>query len=589
MTSAPGRLDSSPEAGETLRITRVLGTVLWFAIVTGFLEALFLLGKWRIFDRFTWSSVHVIWMAPVANGLLLLFPALALGLVARFRPHWLTLARLSAILVFGMAMCLLIVGSNGALALWAVVLIALGISIRFGSAISRHEQQFSRIIRRTTPALAALVVVLALLVPGWMALRERTAVKALQSTGNRPNVLLIILDTVRSASMSLYDSTLMTTPHLNRWASDAVVFHAAQASAPWTLPSHASMFTGHWPHELRAGWKTPLANDFPTLAELLQEHGYVTAGFVANHYYTTRQSGLSRGFIYYDDLPLTPKEVLRSSLLGQVAVGLWSHGKYTFQPERSTARRDAGEISQAFLRWLPRHRDRPWFVFLNYFDAHRPYRVPLAFTDSLPHKAGLVGQYERSIHYLDRELGSLLAELDRQGYLRNSIVVITSDHGEEFGGHGVSGHGNSLYRSATQVPLIIKHPGYTPAGLRIAQPVSLRDLAPTILELANIRDHTIDGVSLASIWRNGEHYPDTVLTELLEKLPDVENQQFKTPMYSLMTREFRYIRQANGTEEIYETASDPDEQTNLADSVRGRRVLPQLRAALARRIAPNPL
>src|SRR5262249_37940885 len=144
-----------------------------------------------------------------------------------------------------------------------------------------------------------------------------------------PNVLLITLDTVRAKNLSLYGYGRHTAPQLERWAKRGGTFDRALATAPWTLPSHASMFTRRHPHPPRrprpprsAGWPTPLDSPSPPLAEVLASHGYATAGFVANRYYAGFDSGLGRGFARYEDYRLTPGEFVNTSTLAK-----WVFGK----------------------------------------------------------------------------------------------------------------------------------------------------------------------------------------------------------------------------------------------------------------------
>ena len=130
---------------------------------------------------------------------------------------------------------------------------------------------------------------------------------------NSPNVLLIVLDTVRADRLSLYGYERPTTPNLERLSKRGIRFDRARATAPWTLASHASMFTGHWPHELVTEWMTPLQGNLPMLAEYLGAHGYATAGFVANVLYCSQNSGLARGFTHYEDYILEKLAPLRTS------------------------------------------------------------------------------------------------------------------------------------------------------------------------------------------------------------------------------------------------------------------------------------
>src|SRR5207302_1043365 len=184
-----------------------------------------------------------------------------------------------------------------------------------------------------------------------------------------------------------------TTPRLERLAKQGIRFDEARATAPWTLASHASFFTGRWPHELGVEWLTPLRGNFPTLAEYLGSHGYATAGFVANSVYCSYDTGLDRGFTYYEDylFDLQHLRPLRTALLVEYAwdgvsnLGLWlsqSLPRVRFHPWlrwlSATNRKHAGSINREFIDWFSQRPEpqRPFFAFLNYLDAHAPYLPP---------------------------------------------------------------------------------------------------------------------------------------------------------------------------------------------------------------------
>ena len=307
-------------------------------------------------------------------------------------------------------------------------------------------------------------------------------------------MLLIVWDTVRAANTSLYGYRRATTPNLERLASRGVRFDLAFSTSSWTLPSHASMFTGRWPHELGVGWKTPVRDGVPTLAGYLASHGYDTAGFVANLDYCSRETGLARGFAHYEDFPLSVFDTFtRYIALGRrIDVSSWAStidslvekhtGRwYDLIPRSREHAKSADAINRAFLGWLGKRPEngRPFFAFLNYNDAHSPYEVPdpsipgfglrpasssqrqtlqgftgldkkTLSTDDV-HMANDV--YDDCISYLDRRLGLLLDELSRRGVLENTLLIVTSDHGEHLGDHRLFFHGCSLYRQLVQVPL----------------------------------------------------------------------------------------------------------------------------------------
>ena len=193
---------------------------------------------------------------------------------------------------------------------WSSSLLSAGLAVQSARLISAHRQAFLRFVRLTTPILAGAVLALALATSGVRAWSERRAIAALAPPPrSAPNVLLIVWDTVRARNVGLYGHNRPTTPNLQRLAARGAWFRHAFSTSSWTLPSHASMFTGRWPHELSAGWKTPLDDREPTLAGRLSSLGYDTAGFVANLDYLGRETGVARGFAHYDDYPLTVREV----------------------------------------------------------------------------------------------------------------------------------------------------------------------------------------------------------------------------------------------------------------------------------------
>jgi membrane-anchored protein YejM (alkaline phosphatase superfamily) len=223
--------------------------------------------------------------------------------------------------------------------------------------------------------------------------QRREASRPLPPAGS-PNVLLIVLDTVRADRLSLYGYHRSTTPTLERLAKRGIRFDAARAAAPWTLMSHASFFSGRWPHELDVKWQTPLRTNAPMLAENLATHGYATAGIVSNAVHCSYDTGLDRGFTYYEDYVLDKPNILRTAVLVEelrktilflVFLGLRHDSallhleKEYLEPEPEIlVRRDAESINGGFLAWLDRRRDRarPFFAFLNYLDAHTPYKLP---------------------------------------------------------------------------------------------------------------------------------------------------------------------------------------------------------------------
>jgi arylsulfatase A-like enzyme len=443
--------------------------------------------------------------------------------------------------------------------------------------------------------LLLLTLGLLTLVEGRRLWKERVALSSLPAmSAQPPNVLLIILDTVRAASLSLYGYSRPTTPHLERLAQGGVWFRHAFSPTSWTLPSHASIFTGRHAHELSTDWRIALDATYPTLAEVLSSRGYVTAGFVANTRYCNAGTGLSRGFIHYDDSSLGPGRLVESSwILSMIHRALERPTEYRSWVWRKHAR----DINRHFLRWVDRSGPRPFFAFLNYWDAHNPYAPPEGYADRfgtagiplqpvLEHRSdrgirdsaetqGGLDAYDGAIAYLDAQLGALFGELRRRGLWDNLIIIVASDHGEEFDEHGLAQHGVSLYRPSVEVPFIIRAPRRVPEGVVVDVPVSLRDIPATIMDLLNLDNPSLAGRSAARFWTSASTPADTVVSSLTHApghppwFP-----VSKGDMTSVTLGDLRYILNGDGSEELYDFAHDVAEGDNLAaDSARTEDVL----------------
>ena len=420
------------------------------------------------------------------------------------------------------------------------------------------------------------------------------------------NVVLIVWDTVRAYNLSLYGYPRDTTPNLTRWARQGVRYDRALAPAPWTYPSHSSFFTGQWPFKLNTQWNFTLDAPDPTLAEYLASRGYQTAGFAANTSHCSYETGLARGFAHFEDYALTAR-----SLLSRTVPGTWilknivSRGDYYDEKWIGLQSRGAREIDQSFLDWLSRRRpDRPFFAFLNYFDAHDPYELPdgyggrfgirpktprdhhFLFNFSGPHDEPaqmrdiLMARdcYDDCIRFLDEQLGRLLTELERQGLLDNTEVIITSDHGEAFGDHGIFGHSSSVNLDEIGVPLVILSPD-APAGRWVDSPVSLRDLPATVVDLLGLSAGSpFPGRSLAAHWglapgRMAAGHATPAFSEQANSIA-FQPQRGSGPGHrglqmSLVASGHHYIRDGMGVEQLYDLRRDPFEMVNLMSSTDG--------------------
>jgi arylsulfatase A-like enzyme len=563
---------------------RHLPTSPWFvpalavavAVATGVLEIPAALLRRELFLLPLEGDGHILWMAVVANLVLVAPVAVVVWGVSRIRPG--RSSEQAAATVF------LALGAYALLAYiprvrgWAILILAIGLGVQGARLAMRRRSAFHEAVRRLAWALPLLVVLYAGAAFAWKPLRERWGHRGLPAAASgSPNVLLLVLDTVRSMRLSLYGYGRETTPALQRWARSGAVFDQAIATSPWTLPSHGGMFTGRYPHELNAGFRTDLDDRWPTLAEALAQRGYRTGGFSANRRYASYESGLARGFARYDDYRVSLGQVMVSAALGRQL--LWKPwfqdliGYYDLY-----GRKDAAVVTDQFLTWAGGASEgRPFFAFLNYYDAHDPYLAPAPFNrrftgDTTRYRPLALGPgrtpaeitraleaHEGTLAYLDTQIDRLLLTLESRGLLEHTLVILTSDHGEHFGEHGLMDHGNSLYRPLLEVPLLVRLPGRVPAGVRVRDPVTLRDLPATVWELTGGPDDTpFPGTSWSSRWRPGETAatPSPILSALSWPNGEIA--------YALRLADHSYIDWFQQKEELYDLRSDPTESTNLA-------------------------
>lgn len=415
----------------------------------------------------------------------------------------------------------------------------------------------------------------------------------------RPNIILISLDTVRADHLSSYGYGRPTTPRLDDLARRGVLFENAIVSAPWTLASHASILTELLPHQHGANWAVPLHSGPWTLAQVLKSRGYATGGFSSNLKYGYAGWGMDQGFDYYGDDSASLRHNLRATLLGRgIVQPLYERLVHVDDLDRL----DARQLNRAALTWLARTPDRPFFLFINYFDAHGPYlapspydsrfgSLPRSLEEKLPRLSSVrypqplsdaernlfsVG-YDNCLAFLDAQVGDLIDRLRGLPGWSNTYVIITSDHGEEFGEHGSYGHGWNLYREVVHVPLIIVGPD-VPAGLRVSPLARARDLFVTVLDFALKGSDFTTRRSLRRFWTPGwkpQPGDDMAISEL-----DATVDPSGTVAMSLMTSAWHYIQESGGRTELYHWPADPQERANLAQSPAHQSVLQDLSARL---------
>ena len=455
------------------------------------------------------------------------------------------------------------------------------------------------------------------------------------------NVVWIVLDTVRADALSHLGYHRETTPKLDAWARRGVTFERAIAPCSWTFPSHASMFTGLTQESYDPDLKLVLPDRAYTIAERYSDAGYRTAGFVGNSSCCTQWFGLHQGFQRFDTHLLDPIVALRQPASGRRLLNVlaqswdWVARKLDLPaPQRIPPlyRRfhSANDLNAKALAWLRRRDDRPFFLFLNYYDVHVPflpktttnprfgrpiehwyeYAIVRMFYDLDPSRTApsvlqfVRDAYDQCLADLDSAIDELLSELERTGRLEETLVIITSDHGESFGEHGQFGHGRLLHQEESWVPLILIAPGSPalPAGKRISTPVSLLDLPATVLDLTN---HANDGTcrpafpgqSLRRFWsqttaQREESLPsdttEAVYSELLPLTPDFLQHptHHNRPLRLLVAGRYTFFRNREGREWLFDLENDPGETVNLIDSDDPvhQEAAQRLRAALAERI-----
>jgi arylsulfatase A-like enzyme len=608
----------------------------WCGLAGGCLEVLTrIICKHAASHQMYAMSRHFVWMAPLCNLLLFSAFGLLLALATKLWPRrggW-----ISSRLVGFAASLPALLWISPRLYLWASAILASGISARLGAIVERRPDEVRRRLALTVPVLLGIALASASVLLGGDHVKAWREASRPLPPGDPPNVLLIVLDTVRADHLSLYGYRRPTSPALQRLAERAIRFDEARATAPWTLPSHASLFTGRWPHEMDLDWQTPMGAEFPTLAEYLGSRGFATAGFVANVHYCSHEFGLDRGFTHYEDYVLGTLGPLRTCLMGDLSLKAVAYvgrmlsaalpGSRLLPGRHSTFWRDlaveppkryAPSINRAFLDWLSRRNEpaRPFFAFLNYFDAHTHYLLPegtpyrfgqpprteadvQALADwatldklHLPRYYKTLAEdcYDSCLAYLDEQLGELFGELKRRRVLDRTVVIVTADHGEGLGEHDLFFHGESLYRTEIHVPLLIAPPGQVRPAV-VGETASLRDLPATIADLTGqATGAPFPGRSLAGLWRDprpGGRGADCegAISELVRPNPQDPNQgrspAHRGSLTALAEGDYVYIRNdGDGSEELFDERRDPQESDNRARFESARAIKERLRARL---------
>ncbi len=383
----------------------------------------------------------------------------------------------------------------------------------------------------------------------------------------KPAIVLIAVDTLRADVLGAYGASPSATPCLDRLAEEAVTFSQAYSQSPWTLPSFASLFTATLPSKHGAGEQErpgmaigqkkflPIRSDLTTAAQSFQANGYQTAAFV-NNIFLKGDFGFDRGFELFDFFGSGARKV-----------------------------RKAEKVTDLAMQWLnTRGRpDRPYLLFLHYFDPHFTYQPPTPFLErfdakitkrlqevrhpeqirngSVPlsedDRTNLRNLYLGEVAYTDREVGRLLDELRDSGRIDESVVIVLSDHGEEFWDHGDFEHGHTQFEELIHVPLLIRFPDKKHAGTTVAEPVRLMDLMPTLFEYFGLTPpDTFDGQSFLSLLQDGHGYDVPFL---------FENCLYGTEKKAIRSNDLKLIVDMQSDDAaLFDLSSDPKEQNDLA-------------------------
>lgn len=358
----------------------------------------------------------------------------------------------------------------------------------------------------------------------------------------RHNVVLVTFDTTRADHFRAYGNEGITTDVVDGLAADGVLFERAYSAVPVTAPSHSTILTGKYPpaHGVRDNGLFVLTESHMTLAEILKSEGYATAASVAS-FPLDSQFGLDQGFDLYDDHFTGSYENLLGHRI-QAKSGIYFD------------ERKAAQVNEAIFPWLEAHHEQPFFLWLHYFDPHHPLTPPSPYDQLYAQDL-----YKGEIAYADESLGTVVDRLRELGVWDDTILVMTSDHGEGLGEHNEMTHSTLTYNSTLHVPLVMRIPE-GPKGRRVSSRVGTVDIMPTLLDLLGLdRPDDVQGQSLVPMIEDpaGDTTPRTLYAETLAPRFSHSLGELRV----LFHRQFKYI--FGPRPELYDIAADPQESRNL--------------------------
>jgi arylsulfatase A-like enzyme len=461
----------------------------------------------------------------------------------------------------------------------------------------------------------------------------------------KPNVILISIDTLRADHLSCYGYSRETTPNIDRLAEDGTIFLKNYSTGVWTPPGHASMLTGLYIHEHGVYDDRRLSKDIPTIATILKENGYHTAGFV-NNSQVGELVGFEKGHDVFEEVwrGISPR-----SIAERLIKGIYRKVKASLDLEDMGAKKTC----ILFNKWLESLElpKNSFYAFLHFIEPHNPLSPPRGFKKKFLGEESHDGirmekikkiadnplicyiedldpgdkeiqyikdLYDGEISYIDSRIGWLVNLLKEKGCYDNTLIIITSDHGEHFGEYGMWSHVASLYKEVLHVPLIIKFPAGTEIVKEVTQHTQLIDIFPTVMEITGVSNDINKYVSGVSLLNNGgiEQYHQYVFAEWEGRIPffilnKLENNRsnnvvidrLKMKMTMVQDERFKYILKEDGSEEIYDISRGKDESINdltykkeirnrmqavlLDFNSKRRDVIPELRHEPDEKIAEN--
>lgn len=588
---------------------QVLGIAVWFGILTGLIEGCGLL-VFQNLNQETWAmrvSTPIIWISPVVDVLFFCLLAVMVAIVAslyrRVNALRATVVLLSSLMVYDFLTLTARFSSRSR------VLLTIGVGFAVSRWCVKHEASLWSFCRRSLPWVVAVGILAFVGIQGGRRFAESRAIANLPAPDPAsPNVLVIVIDTLRADHLSAYGYSHPTSPNIDALAHEGATFENAISACSWTYPSHVSLVTGRqqFEHGQNTLAVSPLFdpdknifNGYPTIGDVLQQHGYRTGAFSANRSFFVGNLGFNRGFIHFDDYFNSIPDMFSRTLVGKEFFRLYgkadkkgiSNRMLPYGPHNGL-RKQPVDVNVELMDWIDKTGPRPFFAMLNYYSVHEPYGLPGSPRTEPKGSADDTARYDQGIEYTDHYIGLLMDALKQRGLSKNTLVIVTADHGESLTEHNVQGHGRMLYWDQIHVPLVVWYPSHVPLGIRIDQPVSNVSIAATIMDLIGKNNtEEFSGPPLNFSWQQGQKvdwpHPiselghDTRIFKddpaLDKRLPTAQTGAMK----SLVTTQWHLIVHQTRGEQLYDWRHDPAESKNLIDTPEGRQIADRLRSTLA--------